>query len=237
MRRVLIVSSIVVVLAGGAAAWWLTRDTAPPPLSVDDVGQQEPAGSAGPAVTGLDGSWTVERGSDSQAGLRIVEDRFGGLRDNTAVGRTSAVTGEMTVAGTTVSSASFRVDLSKIRFTDDPGLSVADRSKYLQTKSLETDRFPDATFELTKPIQLAQPPRSGARVVASATGDLTLHGVTRSVTFDVEAKPVGSTIVLATAEPVKVRLADHGIDAPEITGVAKVRDTGEFEFLVVLRRT
>lgn len=88
MRRVVIVSIVVVALAGGGAAWWLTRDTAPPPLSVDDVGQQE---SSGPMTTGLDGSWTVEKGSDSQAGLRIVEDRFGGLRDNTAVGRTSAV--------------------------------------------------------------------------------------------------------------------------------------------------
>ncbi len=234
MRRIVIVSLVVLVLVGGAAAWWLTRDAAPPPLSVDDVGQQ---GSADIATTDLDGSWTVEQGSDSQAGLRIVEDRFGGLRDNTAVGRTSSVTGELSVAGATVSSGSFRVDLSKIRFTDDPGLSVANRSKYLQTKSLETDRFPDATFELTEPIQLSEPPRSGEQVVASATGDLTLHGVTRSVTFDVEAKPVGNTIVLATAEPVSVKLADHGIDAPELPGVSKVRDTGEFEFLVVLRRT
>lgn len=234
MRRALIVSILVVVLAGGATAWWLTRDTAPPPMSVDDVSQRE---STGPTTTDLDGWWTVEKGSGSQAGLRIVEDRFGGLPDNTAVGRTPSVTGELSIAGTTVSSGSFRVDLSKIRFTDDPGLSVANRSKYLQTKSLETDRFPDALFELTKPIRLSQLPRPGKRVVASATGDLTLHGVTRSVTFDVEAKPVGSTVVLATADPVRVKLADHGIDAPEIPGLSKVRDTGEFEFLVVLRRT
>jgi hypothetical protein len=70
MRKALIVSIVVVVLAGGVTAWWLTRDTAPPPMSVDDVSQKE---STGPTTSDLDGTWTVEQGSDSQAGLRIVE--------------------------------------------------------------------------------------------------------------------------------------------------------------------
>lgn len=235
MRRVVIASLVIVALVAAGAAWWLTRDTAPPPLSVDDVAQTGPAPSTG--VLDLDGSWRVAPGSASQAGLRITEDRFGGLQDNIAVGRTSAVTGSLSLTGTTVSSGSFTVDLSAIEFTDDPGLSVAKRSEYLRTKSLQTDRFPNATFELTEPIELTSPPRSGQTVTASATGDLTLHGVTRSITFAVEAKPSDTTLVLATADPVSVELADHDIEAPEIAGLSKVRDTGEFEFVVVLRPT
>lgn len=81
---------------------------------------------------------------------------------------------------------------------------------------------------------MVRPPRRPGRDLER--GILTLHGVTRSVTFDVEARVVGETVVLATAEPVAVKLADHGLDAPEITGVSKVRGTGAFEFLVVVRR-
>lgn len=140
MRRVLIVSIVAVVLAGGAAAWWLTRDAAPPPLSVDDVSQQE---SLGPTTTGLDGAWTVGKDSDSQAGLRIVEDRFRGTPGQHRRRPDMAVTGDLSVAGSTVSSGSFRVDLSKIRFTDDPGLSVANRSKYLQTRVARDRSVPE----------------------------------------------------------------------------------------------
>lgn len=236
MRRVVIVCSVVVVALVAGGGWWFTRDTAPPPMSVDDVAASGSGGSAGAGSAGLDGTWSVAKGSDSQAGLRIVEDRFGGLRDNTAVGRTTAVTGSAIAEGRTVSKASFTVDLSKVRFSDDPGLDVANRSTYLRTKSLETDTYPNATFTLTEPIRLSRTPADGATVTASATGTLTLHGVDKRVTFDVDAKVDGSRVVLATAKPVPVKLADYGIDAPEITGLSKVRGTGQFEFVVVLRR-
>ena len=47
-------------------------------------------------------------------------------------------------------------------------------------------------------------PREGETVTASATGDLTIHGVTNEVTFEVEAKLVGDTMLkewLAKAGP------------------------------------
>lgn len=67
------------------------------------------------------------------------------------------------------------------------------------------------------------------------TGDLTIHGVTKEVTFEVEAKVVGDTIRVATADPVPVALADYDIEAPTGGPVAEIDDTGSFEFLVVLR--
>lgn len=237
MRRVLIICSVVIVALVGGAIWWTGRDTAPPPMSVDDVGSSASTdGSTSGATADLDGRWTVVAGPDSQAGLRIVEDRFGGLGDNTAVGRTNDVTGGLELDGTTVASGSFTVDLSAIEFTDDPGIPVANRSEYLRTKTLETDRFPDASFELTEPVSLSSLPKAGQTVTASATGSLTIHGVARTKTFDVQAKRVGDTVVLATAKPVEVKLADHDIEAPSISGISEVRDTGEFEFLVVLRQ-
>ena len=75
---------------------------------------------------------------------------------------------------------------------------------------------------------------AGKTVTASATGDLTIHGVTESVTFDVDAKVDGSTIRVATAKPVPVKLADHKITPPTGGPVASVEDTGSFEFLIIL---
>lgn len=236
-RTIVIVTALVLgaVLAG--AGWWFTRDTAPPPLSVDGVsadGSDSTDGSGSGAAADLDGTWTVASGPDTQAGLRIEEDRFGGLADNTAVGRTGAVTGELTVADRTITDGQFAVDLSTIEFTDDPGIPVASRSEYLRTKALETDRFPDVTFALTEPVDLDELPADGKTVTASVTGDFTLHGVTVPMTFDVDAKRIGDRVVLATSSPVSVVLADHNIEVPVIPNVSEVRDTGAFEFVVVL---
>ena len=71
-------------------------------------------------------------------------------------------------------------------------------------------------------------------MTATATGDLTIHGVTNEGTFDVEAKVVGDTIRVATADPVPVVLADYDIDKPTGGPVAEISDEGSFEFLVVL---
>ena len=51
-----------------------------------------------------------------------------------------------------------------------------------------------ATFKLTAPITLTSIPQNKVPVTTSATGDLTLHGVTKSVTFDVSAQRNGDKI-------------------------------------------
>lgn len=238
-RRVVVGVVLAVVALVGAVGfvWWRSQSEPPPALSVDGVPDgATPAAADSAAPADLDGRWTVESGSGSQAGLRIREERFGGLADNTAVGRSTAVTGSMDMQGTQVQAASFRVDLSKLAFSDDPGLPVAQRSEYLRTRSLETDRFPDASFRLTTPIRLGSLPKPGTTITATATGRLTLHGKTKAVTFRVQAKLVQGRIRIATATPVKVSLPAYGIEVPSIPKVSEVADTGQFEFLVVLSR-
>ncbi|MDQ3469796.1 MAG: YceI family protein [Actinomycetota bacterium] len=48
---------------------------------------------------------------------------------------------------------------------------------------MDVEQFPGATFTLTAPIKFGAVPATAQPVTASATGDLTLHGVTRSVTI------------------------------------------------------
>ena len=61
-----------------------------------------------------------------------------------------------------------------------------------RTASWRSREFPTATFVLTEPIELGAVPADGEEVTATATGDLTLHGVTREVTIDLVARLDGS---------------------------------------------
>jgi len=83
------------------------------------------AGSTSASTAGapLAGTWKV--GSGSTAGYRVKEVLFG--QSTTAVGRTSDVTGTMTIAGTTVSNASFSVDMTTVE-SDQNGRTRSSRA-------------------------------------------------------------------------------------------------------------
>src|SRR4051812_28276853 len=98
-NRVALLAAAPFVLAGlVAGGTWLylhvVEGKAP-----DELALTAPSTSAspGPAVA-LDGTWTASH--ESVVGYRVKEVLFG--QHQTAVGRTSQVTGSLTVAGTTV---------------------------------------------------------------------------------------------------------------------------------------
>lgn len=230
--------AVVVVLLGAGFYWFVLRDDAPEELSLDSgsggEGSDEPAGEA---PGSYDGEWVVRTGGDTTAGFRIDEDFAGGVVDHEAVGRTPDVEGGITVEGTEVPEGSFTLDLTTLEFTDDPPSgSVDGRASAMEGQGLETRDFPEATFELTEPLDLGEEPTDGFEATIEATGDLTLHGVTNEVTFPVDAQAEGDTIRVATSEPVPVALADHDIEEPSAPFVASVSDEGSFEFLLELEK-
>lgn len=232
IKKLLVPIVLVVVLLAAGIWWFVLRADEPAELSVDS-GSKTSETTTGTAPASFDGTWTVQ-GGDTTAGFRITESFAGGLTDHVAVGRSPEVSGSIDIAGSSVPSGSFTVDLSALEFTDDPGFPVANRVNALRSRGLETDAFPEATFTLTEPIDLGEAPKAGTSVTATATGDLTIHGVTKPVTFEVDAKVSGDTVRVATTDPVPVKLADFDITAPTGGPVASVADEGSFEFLVVL---
>ena len=240
IKKVLGLVLLAAVVVGGAFYWFVLRDDPPPELSISAGTTGNGNGSSTKTTTGkapasLDGTWVVFAGRDTTAGFRIDESFASGLAGHTAVGRSDDVSGSMTVAGSEITKAKFTVDLTRLGFSDDiPGMSVTNRANAMKGRGLQTDTFPDATFELTKPIDFGARPTEGKVVNATATGDLTIHGVTKEVTFDVEAKLVGDTITVATKDPVPVVLADYDIQKPTGGPIASIDDKGSFEFLVVL---
>ncbi len=211
----------------GTFLWFnVLRDDPPDRLSLDDV--TTTTGDSGTTVgdtapEGIEGTWTV--GDQSVVGYRVSEQLFGQSAD--AVGRSEGVTGELTIEGTTVTDASFEVDMAT--FESDESR----RDGQFEGRIMEVDQFPTATFVLTAPVELGAEPADGERVEVVATGDLTLHGVTREVTVPLVAQRNGSTF--AVDGSVTVTFADYEIDDPS-GGPASVGSDGELEVLLVLTR-
>jgi polyisoprenoid-binding protein YceI len=183
-----------------------------------------PTGDTGTvSEASLDGTWTV--GSGSQAGYRVQEVLFG--QDTEAVGRTNAVTGELTVAGSQVSSGSFTVDLTQVTSDEER------RDSQFQGRIMETASYPTATFELAEPITLESLPADGSAVTASASGELTLHGTTRQVTVELTVQRSGDGVQASGSIP--VTFADYGIASPSF-GPVTTEDSGEIEFLLAFTR-
>ncbi len=173
-----------------------------------------------PAAPSGGEAWTVAR--ESELGYRVKEILFG--VDTEGVGRTNEITGSMTIDGTTVTTAEFTVDVASI--TSDDGR----RDNQFRGRIMTTSEFPTATFVLTEPIELGVEPADGAEVTTSATGELTLRGVTNTVTFDLTARQEGDRIGVLGDIPIV--FADYAIANPSNPGVT-TEDHGLLEFVLV----
>lgn len=217
-----LVVGLAVLLVGGPYVYIHFIEGDPPAelsLTADDP-SASPTATSTSASSAAAGKYTVASGS--QVGYRVEETLFG--QSTTAVGRTSDVTGSATVDGVTVSAAEFTAQTSTLS-SDQGG-----RDNQVRGRILETDTFPTGGFRLTKPITLSSA-ADGVTATGSATGDLTLHGVTKSVTFEVKAKRSGSTIEVNGSIP--IHFSDYEIDNPS-GGPATTGDDGTLEFLLKL---
>jgi len=239
-RRTLIgvVLLLVVVATAGFAGWWfLIRDDAPPRADIDTASETlaEAGGGEDVAVGDLVGDWAVDDSvgsfddfSGTWAGYRFDEE-LASVGANTAVGRTPGVTGGMTVSEDQVTAVDVEVDMTALQSDQDR------RDQTIKSRGLETEHFPTGSFTLTEPVDLPDGVETGERVQAIATGDLTLHGVTREVTVDLEAELTGDRAVVVGSSP--VALADFDIEPPTNAAVLSVSGEGEFEFQIFFAKS
>lgn len=220
------------------AVWFLIfRDTAPPEASLDDAIGSVSSTTLGSGSPGgaLDGSWTVDTTAGggvlddgSYVGYRVQEE-LATIGAKTAVGRTPALTGSFDFGGSTLTAASLVADVTQLTSDDSR------RDGAIRRQALETSTFPEASFALTAPIDLGTVPTGGETFTVEATGDLTLHGVTRSVTVPISGQLVGDTVVIVGK--LVISFADYDIDKPTAGIVLTVDDVGEMEFQLFLTRS
>ena|ERR1700683_1495211 len=177
------------------------------------------------AAGSVGGTWTA--GSGSIVGYRVNEVLLG--QSATAVGRTTSVTGHLTITGTTVTATAFSVPMATVHS------DKSQRDAQFDGRIMDVSQYPAGTFTLTSPIDLAPLPAAGVIKEYTAHGDLTLHGTTRAVTFTLTAERKGSQIEVAGDIP--VLFADYNIQNPSFAGFVTTQDHGLLEFLLVFNRT
>jgi len=227
------------VLSGDSVAP-LALATAAPEASTDaspsDATASAETGASTEPAAGSDGEvagvWTITEGS--QAGYRVRERLASLSAESDAVGRTSDITGSITVEsdGTTptVTEGTLTVDTTTIASDEDR------RDNRLRTEGLQTDSFPTATFRLTQPVEVPAAAVAGTASDLTLVGDLTLHGVTRSVSIPAQALLVDGTIQVQGS--ITFPLADYNIVAPNIGGfIISIADAGTLEFLVTFSKS
>jgi len=142
--------------------------------------------------------------------------------DNDATGKSTDVTGSMTINGTTVSDVTVTANLAALKSDKDL------RDNALKSRGLETDKFPTAKFVASGPVTLPSAPAKGATVKVEVPGSLTLHGVTKDVTVPIEARWDGKTVQVVVKQ-LNINLPDYSITPPTGGPVAEVDDHGDLE--------
>ncbi|MGL3806674.1 YceI family protein [Paeniglutamicibacter sp. R2-26] len=193
-------------------------DDVPTITATPSSGTASDAGSTGSSSTPRDFSGTWAVGPGSYAGYRLDEVLNGS--DVTVTGRTEDVSGSLTVKDNALTAADLTLNVATIATDSDR------RDSYFRTSAIDTSQYPEATFTLTKPVELTGAADGGTQTF-SITGDLTINGQTKSITADVQSAFSEGAAQLVGQIP--VTWADFGVEAPNL-GFVSVEDSGFIEF-------
>jgi polyisoprenoid-binding protein YceI len=237
-RLLVVVATVVAVVFGGWIVYATVINDPAAELTAADLDERlastttaatastAAAGTTAPTPAtmvrdGVEGKWLI--GAGSEVGYRVAET-LGGVATE-GVGRTDQVEGGITIAGRTITAADFTVDVASIASDSDR------RDEQFAGRIMQTDQYPTATFVLSEPIDLGAIPAAGAQITVTATGDLTLRGVTRATAFDLTARVENGRIGVLAKIPIV--FADFGIANPSF-GPVQTEDVGLLEVLLLL---
>lgn len=154
----------------------------------------------------------------SEANYRVREQLAGVSFPNDAVGVTRGVSGSIAFddAGGVAEGTAVVVDLAGL---------VSDQSRrdgFVRNNTLQTARFPTATFVPTAVGGLTFPLPASGEAEVEITGELTVRGVTRPVTWTGVATFAGDEVRLEAATT--FTFADFELVKPRVASVLSVAD-------------
>jgi polyisoprenoid-binding protein YceI len=225
-----VAAAVALMLLGGAGAYayfFSGLRSTPPALSLATPSASASASPSASANAGT-GSWSIASGS--LVGYRVNEQFVGQSSSHQAVARSSDVTGKMVIArsGTTyeLTSAAITVQLANLASVDSvAGYNVTNRDRIVQ-QSLDVRSFPTATLA-AQSVALPAGADSGQAVTVSVPAQLTVHGVTKSVTATIQLRVTGSTAQVAGT--ITTNMTDFGVSPPTI-GFTTVQPAVTIEF-------
>lgn len=181
------------------------------------------------ALPATDGLQLIVSPEGNEARYRIREQLVGVDLPNDAVGATGQVSGGLAfdASGKLVpASSKFVVNVSTLKSDKDR------RDGYVRNRILETSQFPTVELTPTAISGLTLPmPTSGTRTF-QVVGNLTVHGVTKPTTWNVNAT-FDKGQVTGTAAT-SFLFSDFGLNQPRVPVVLSVADSIKLEYTFAL---
>jgi polyisoprenoid-binding protein YceI len=230
----------VVLVVAVAAVVWTLRDDDPNLLTEAPA---IPTGTAAAATTPSAASTTPDSGAadvpegvlafvvdaSGSSAKYVVEETLSGL-PATAVGETTDVTGTIYLTEEGLAPglvSSFQVDLRTLQ--SDEGR----RDNFIRGNTLNTDEFPFAEFVITDLTAFPADYVEDSEVELTLTGDLTIRGETRPITWAVKARLLDG--VMTAVADTAFNMTDFGIDPPQVA-LAQAEDGVVLQVVLLLRQ-
>ncbi len=156
-------------------------------------------------------------GEESTASYVAMEE-LASVGANEVVGTTNAIIGSILFdeEGNPLPCSNFAVDMRTL-VTDENR-----RDNYLRTNTLESDTYPFAIFIVSAVEGLEGPIADGDTVTATLVGDLTLHGVTKTVSWDAEITRDGDSFTGTATHTFLIE--DYDMEKPIVGPVVSIDD-------------
>lgn len=182
------------------------------------------------ATVGVDGTWEISPGAgknSTQAGYTFYEILPTG--EKTTSGRTDNssdknISGELIVKDETLQEGIVTVQLATLRSDN------ARRDTNVRQSILHTDKYPEAQFSITKPVNLSAVPGDGTVSKVYVTGDLTIHGKTREITTPLTVLRTGDNVLIEGK--VSFKRSDFDVVTGDFVA-ATIEDEGTLDLLLV----
>ncbi len=156
----------------------------------------------------------------------IAQEELANIGANTAIGATNTIQGAFLfdADGNPIACSTIYVDVRT--FVSDS----SKRDNYLRGNTLQSDQYPLAEFVVTE-VQDFTMPADGEETTFTLVGNFTLHGVTRSMAWEVTASRDGDTMT-GTAKT-EFDMADFAIEKPIVGSVLSIDDVVQLEIDLV----
>ncbi len=155
-------------------------------------------------------TWTI--GSASKAVVSVREQLVGVSLPSDAVLTATGGAGTfgLKAVGTFSNDSKITFDLTTL------SSDSRNRDDYVKQDTLNTRQFPKAEFVPTKTSGLTLPLASTGTFTFTLTGNLTIHGKTKEVNFNVVARRNGAELTATATLAPTVKFGDFGMSAPSV---------------------
>ena len=216
-----LIAGLLVACGGGAAQPTAAPTSAPAVPTATAAGQSQST-----AVSSAGAIRFELTGEDNEARYRVREQLASLALPSDAVGVTKAISGVLVLSadGTTILSdeSKFVIDITGLQ--SDRSM----RDRFVQNNVLDTNSYPTVELVPKQIVGLEAPLTASGEVTFQLIGDLTVHGVTRSTTWEVTGTATEGRELTGTAKT-HFTFADFSLNQPRVPSVLSIQDNIQLE--------